>query len=424
MARMVQLCHLLSVAPLVVNGVQFKAVGRSEQDPADSGKMENFIQLDETEVRQRGSLCLDGQMPGFYLSPATDASASNKWVLGLQGGGWCKNPEECALRTKGDLQELKPTTDKLSIMGASEFSGYNHVLFWYCDAGLFSGDAEQPLVVTDPDDAAGLKKITLYFRGRRILDHIMDTLKEKHALSSATEVLLTGGSAGGLSTYLLADYMASQMPASVSKFRAAPQSGFWAFTSGTETGNPELDNKENKEFYKMQNLGAVLPAECKKALPPAEQWHCMFADFAYQYSTTPTFILQVLDNFVAVQNETSEDNAKANFQCIAAHMNETGCSQDGAQRLNGVMDGIVNNLKSTDKYTRRGEGGFISTCNLHSVYKWDEFYHYAINGVTMDKAVGAWWSSPDKAQAQWMLPCKFNDKPPYQCENSCAFEHS
>jgi O-palmitoleoyl-L-serine hydrolase len=38
-------------------------------------------------------------------------------------------------------------------------------------------------------------------------------------------VLLTGCSAGGLATYLHADYVASIVPASVTKYRVAPISG-------------------------------------------------------------------------------------------------------------------------------------------------------------------------------------------------------
>merc|ERR1719491_1398542 len=119
---MVQLCYILVVAPLVVKGVQFKAVQPSEEHRAGSDTIEGFIQLDATEVRQRGSLCLDGKMPGFHFEPATDASASNKWVLALPGGGWCKTPEVCALRTHNkDFQEAQPIVSKLKIMDAPEF---------------------------------------------------------------------------------------------------------------------------------------------------------------------------------------------------------------------------------------------------------------------------------------------------------------
>ena len=61
-------------------------------------------------------------------------------------------------------------------------------------------------------------------RGKRNLDAMLGFLKETHGLTEAQEVLLSGGSAGGLSTYLHADYVRSQFATEV-KFKAAPISG-------------------------------------------------------------------------------------------------------------------------------------------------------------------------------------------------------
>jgi hypothetical protein len=84
----------------------------------------------------------------------------------------------------------------------------------YCDGGSFSGDRTESIIVNGTQ---------LFFRGRRILDAVLDYLKESHGLASATEVLLSGGSAGGLSTFLHADYVRSQFGQEV-KFGAAPVS--------------------------------------------------------------------------------------------------------------------------------------------------------------------------------------------------------
>ena len=59
---------------------------------------------------------------------------------------------------------------------------------WYCDGGSFTGDAAEAVVVNG-------KKI--YFRGKRVLDALLDFLAlPKYGLSHATEVLVSGGSAG------------------------------------------------------------------------------------------------------------------------------------------------------------------------------------------------------------------------------------
>lgn len=56
-----------------------------------------------------------------------------------------------------------------------------------------------------------------------------------------TQVLLSGGSAGGLSTYLHADYVRSQFAETV-KFKAAPISGFF-LNHATAAGVPDYINK-------------------------------------------------------------------------------------------------------------------------------------------------------------------------------------
>ena len=104
------------------------------------------------------------------------------------------------------------------------FAGWNHVLFAYCDGGSFSGDATQPLSWPSP---TGSGNTTLYFRGRRVLRHLIQELLTKYGMSSAQEVLLAGGSAGGLAVYLQADFVASLLPPTVGQLGAMPVSGFF-----------------------------------------------------------------------------------------------------------------------------------------------------------------------------------------------------
>jgi hypothetical protein len=109
------------------------------------------------------------------------------------------------------------------------------VVLWYCDGASFTGDATKGY--TDP-----ATNKTIWFRGKRVLDAILDTLLTDHGLDQATEVLLSGGSAGGLSTYIHADHVASRLPSTVTKYKAAPNSGFFAFHTNFE-GQPVYPNE-------------------------------------------------------------------------------------------------------------------------------------------------------------------------------------
>jgi hypothetical protein len=81
-----------------------------------------------------------------------------------------------------------------------DFAFFNRVVLYYCDGASFSGDKDEPYVYPKTNQ-------TLYFRGARVLDALLDALIQDHGLNKATDVLLSGGSAGGLSTYLHADYV-------------------------------------------------------------------------------------------------------------------------------------------------------------------------------------------------------------------------
>jgi hypothetical protein len=72
----------------------------------------------------------------------------------------------------------------------------------------------QPKIGADPVPVQVFNKTTnetttalLYYRGKRNLDAILLYLRTHHNLGAATEVLLSGGSAGGLTAYLHADVL-------------------------------------------------------------------------------------------------------------------------------------------------------------------------------------------------------------------------
>lgn len=78
---------------------------------------------------------------------------------------------------------------------------------WYCDGASFTGYRENAWPV--PGNASA----ELWFRGIRNLDASLDLLFSSWGLDQATEVVLTGGSAGGLSTFLHVDHVAARVKA-------------------------------------------------------------------------------------------------------------------------------------------------------------------------------------------------------------------
>lgn len=384
--------------------------------------------VDDAEAQERGAVCLDGSAPGFYYEPAdtdADASAATKWVLAFKGGGWCWTPEECAARAHGGEGSAKMPTiaNDMSVFGngplfpkvGNTFAAYHHVVLWYCDGGVFAGDREDPVSVADPWDAS--KNMTIFFRGRRVLDLLMDTLKRSYGLDTATEVLLTGGSAGAFSAYMHADKLAAQMPPSVTKFKVAPINGWFAYVPGRfqQASRSFLD--EFRKFYHMQNLADAGPADCHAAL--ADGMKCVFSDYSYAFSRTPIFPLQALDMFIASQNTTSSLLASKNLNCVMKQLDEKTCTHEDVSRVSELLQDVETSIRSTEKFSRNGEGGFLTSCNGHRLYESPLFYKVANGETTMLDALTRWWNLDANAPADWHLPCQLHDQAPYQCEPSC-----
>ena len=222
------------------------------------------------------------------------------------------------------------------------FANFNRVVLWYCDGASFSGDA----------DAVNHKtKTPLYFRGKRILDAMLDVLKADHGLDKAEEVLMSGGSAGGLAAYLHTDYVASQLPLSVKKFKSSPVSGFFLLHDDA-TGTPLYPN-EMKYVFNMQNSTGGVNAKCIASLPQAEQWRCIFANYSYAHIEAPIFPLNSAIDAWQMGNIWKGDSSG---QCTRAGFKT--CSASEIADLNSYMATFIADMKRTRTFSKPGNGAY------------------------------------------------------------------
>jgi len=385
-----------------------------------------LVMLDEAKALKRGAVCLDGSAPGVYFRPAKDASASTKWVLFIKGGGWCVHPKACADRYRTSVGSSKhfphqfPPEDQTG--KAFSFNGYmdndplenptfhnfNRVILWYCDGGLFASDREDPVSVEDPDDPS--KNVSLFFRGRRVLDFMLEELQgPKFGMDKATEILFGGCSAGGLATYLLADYVAERLPTSVTKFRAAPVSGMMTAHLNATGGLGFIENM--RLLAEMHN--ATGAPGCVANMPRDEQWKCVLANYSYAYSRTPFFLMQsVLDG----QNVMQWGDRKVQT-CAATDYEQ--CTSEDMRAIKTLYHDFMVDLRKTPKYFSAGEGGFVETCGLHMGQLGVGFNNWKVLDTTPNKALTLWWNRNSSFHNQWYLPCPLGDEPPYQCNPSC-----
>lgn len=333
-------------------------------------------------------------------------------MLYIKGGGWCYDEQDCLGRSASQLGSTKHLAPTFQFGGVTSddpavnplMAGWNHVVLWYCDGASFTGDKTEPYNVNGT---------LLYFRGKRVLDAMLQTLLEDHGLNAAEEVLLSGGSAGGLSTYLHSDYVGTKLPKTVMKYKSAPNSGF--FSLHVNAAGVALYPDEMKYVYNMQNSSGGVNAGCRQAMAgSSEGWKCIFANYSYAHSTTKMFPLQSALDSWQMGNIWQGDS-----DCIKSKLSK--CTPQEIADLNGYAADLMADYKRTAKWSAAGEGGFVESCLEHVAAQGNAFDSYTIDGVKEVDAFTAWWLSDGTdaaAQHQYLL-CTFNREAPHQCNPSC-----
>lgn len=101
-------------------------------------------------AREKSVVCLDGTPPGYHWLPGF-GEGSDKWLLHLEGGSWCRNLTWCAQRKEtnlGSSDHMERRVEFVGILSDDElqnpdFYNWNKVKVRYCDGASFSGNFEE-----------------------------------------------------------------------------------------------------------------------------------------------------------------------------------------------------------------------------------------------------------------------------------------
>ncbi|KAI5391071.1 hypothetical protein KIW84_076075 [Lathyrus oleraceus] len=126
----------------------------------------------------KGAVWLDGSPPAYHFDKGFDAGIDN-WIVRFMGGGWCNNASHFL----------------------DHFYNWNRIKVRYCDSSSFTGDVE----VVDP-------ATNLHYRGGRIFVVVIEDLLAK-GMKNAKNAILSGCSAGGLTSILQCDRFRTLLPA-------------------------------------------------------------------------------------------------------------------------------------------------------------------------------------------------------------------
>lgn len=334
-----------------------------------------LVLLDEA-AKSAGAKCLDGSPGGYYWRQATSQANATKYLLVFNGGGWCRSLEDCAARSHTNLGSSTKWSSSINGEGITStdpglnpgFNGWNVAYLYYCDGTSYSSN-------NATTSSYGSQQ--LYFRGRRILDGFLEDLKANRGLDKATEVLLSGHSAGGLGAYLQGDHVGDFVKANAAagvKYGVAPDAGWFMPLPQATTGNNYYHDYIVEVLGVLGNSSGWVNEGCvaAQAGPGGDPHQCLFAENVFQYTKYDYMPVQSsydswqLPNIIDLKclppkcNATELAIAQGFHSALVASMTKAGALPPGVTRPQGA--------------SRRGSSAWVISCVSHSEMYYGDYF--------------------------------------------------
>lgn len=292
------------------------------------------------------------------------------------------------------------------------FANFHRVVLWYCDGASFAGSVAAPVVNTTSSG----KQVSMYFRGKQILKAVLAKLKQPdYGLGHAKQVLLTGCSAGGMSTYLHADAVKTEVanPA-LTRYKVAALSGFF-LDHPTAAGVPATDDNYHYMFH-MQNMSSGVNQACLAAhsSSPAA---CSTPQANYAFVKSPFFVMNSMLDAYQMGNI---------LQVGCASLGH--CNVTQIQEMKHYQQSFRATITSIGTLSAPGNGGFLYNCDVHCGEQdsngFNKFAVPRMNGAAdartvMQVALSAWWASDESVAEEhtYIEPCTLVG--PRPCNPTC-----
>lgn len=298
----------------------------------------------------------------------------------------------------------------------------------YCDGSSFSSRRDEPYVYNN-----GTLTTSLYMRGAYNLEASLDWLMTNSTtnFSSATAVVLTGCSAGGLAAYLHADEVAARVPPTAD-FRVAPGSGF--FSNAVNAYGEAVYSDQMRGVFYLHNASSGVNQNCIANQLAGYEWVCMLAYASYEYTHARIYPLQSHSDWwqsgCVFTAGPIPINSTQNGMCFQGP--EAGCAWSleactdaQAQLFQQWAGRNRDDITMGPTASRAGNGGQIWSCHAHCSESTDFSWRNTTVGNTskaMWELFDSWLALPAEAPPAWAVDdlnrvSKPPGVPPQSCRN-------
>ncbi|KAK2996119.1 hypothetical protein RJ639_029438, partial [Escallonia herrerae] len=323
-----------------------------------------------------------------------------------QGGAWCESVERCTYRAGKHVGSSKYMTG-LNFTGIlnkkkkfnPDFYNWNRILVRYCDGSSFTGDVEEVNPAT-----------MLHFRGARIFRAVMEELLAK-GMENASNVLLTGCSAGGLATILHCDNFRNLLPSST-QVKCVSDAGYFIHAKDYAGGNSSADFFQQVVLSQLTGLSFLifnlvvsvtrlqgsaknLPPWCTSIMKPSL---CFYPQYVVPQMQTPLFVVNSAYDtwqvsFFKIENIMAPKRADPCGSWKFCKFNIYKCLPAQAKTWQDFRRAIIRALAALGRSSSRGM--FINSCHTHCQTTLDsKWYGPAASRLmnkTIGEAVGDWY---------------------------------
>ncbi|KAI3692165.1 hypothetical protein L6452_31974 [Arctium lappa] len=351
---------------------------------------------------KKGAVCLDGSPPAYHWDMGSDAGINN-WLIHIEGGGWCNNVTTCLARSATRLGSSKEMVKQVAFSGIlhnepqynPDFYNWNRIKVRYCDGASFTGDVKKVN-----------SKTNLHFRGARIFRAVIEDLLAK-GMNYAENAILSGCSAGGLTSILHCDNFKALLPESTT-VKCLSDAGYFINTrdlSGTRRIEAFYDDVV-KTHGSAKNLLRSCTSKMKNSL-------CFFPENVIQEIKAPIFLTNSAYDSWQIKNALAPGVADIHGTWHNCKLDIEKCSSNQidimqAFRLEflNALDGFFSSFSS--------RGMFINSCYAHCQTEMQETWLMSdspmLNNKTIGEAIGDWFYERSPFQE---IDC------PYPCDKTC-----
>merc|ERR1712166_668007 len=194
----------------------------------------------------------------------------------------------------------------------------------------------------------------LWMRGRNNFDGLVSYLQTDLGMGDATEVILSGGSAGGLAVFYNLDHLATLLPEGV-RLTGFPDAGF--FLDAQNVQGEYLYRSYFQSADPVWNVTGSGGTNLKcLAAHTDEKWKCLMAPYIAPHIETPFFVMNSAYDAWQMRHVLQT-------QCIPAP-NRGPCSADQNATMQSFHDKFVKDIASvTDGKPKNGV--YVDSCYVH-----------------------------------------------------------